>query len=129
MTARDYQDLLEFSDDWLRLGVLTEEQLIALGREFTRNEPQPTEHFRYHVFREYLASHRPLPPAMAVVLYELGKQDPDGSMGRAMMYDIVELPECPETVRNWAAASGEKPLVRLVRRRRALGQADVNSDG
>ncbi len=92
MTARDYQDLLEFSDCWLRLGVLTEEQLFSLGREFTRSEPQPTEHFRYYVFREYLASHRPLRSAMAEALYELWKQDPDGSMGRAMMYDIVELP-------------------------------------
>ena len=58
--------------------------------------------------REFLASHRPLPPSLAEAFYSLGERDPDPGMGRAMMADIVALPECPANVRERAAASGEQ---------------------
>ena len=120
MNPRKYQRRLQLSDDWLRLGLLTEDELCALGRECETSEDKNTEHYRYRVFRHYLASHKPLPPGMAEALYELGRADPDPAMGGAMMRDIVGLPECPVNVLEQASTSGEKHLVKAARQRELL---------
>ena len=120
MNRQEYQRLLQFSDRWLRLGLLTEDQLCALGREYEAGEDKNAEHYRYRVFRRYLSTHRPLPPQMAEALYETGKEDRDPAMGGAMMRDIVGLAECPASVLEQALASGEKHLIRAARQRRLL---------
>ncbi len=95
MSERDYKTLLQFSDQWFRLGLLTVTDLHALGQRYETSSDKNAEHYRYKVFRDYLASHRPLPPPMAEALYKLGQVGPDTAMGGAMMCDIIALPECP----------------------------------
>ncbi len=125
MKQTDYQKLLQFSDRWLQLGVLTEDNLLALGREYEVSEDKNTEHYRYRVFSTYLASHRPLSREMAEAFYELGSVDPDRTMGEAMMSDVVGLAECPAEVLEKALASREKHLVKAARRRMLL--TELNS--
>lgn len=125
MNQQDYQRLLQFSDQWLRLGVLSEDEIFALGHEYEASEDKNTEHYRYRVFSEYLSSHRPLSPQMAEALYELGRDDPDKVMGGAMMRAIVGLEECPTDVLEKASASGEKYLVKAAEQRRLL--TELNS--
>ena len=120
MNQREYQRLLQFGDQWLRLGLLTEDELCALGREYEAGEDKNVEHYRYRVFRRYLSSHRPLPLQMAEALYELGREDPQPTMGGAMMRDIVGLAECPAEVLEKASTSGEKHLVRAATQRQLL---------
>lgn len=125
MKTRDYKAVLEFSDRWFELGLLTEDKLDALGREFDTSDDKNTEHYRYATFRSFLASHQPLSPSEAEALYELGEQDPDPCMGGAMMHDIVDLPECPASVLHRAAGSGQNHLVQLVRRKELLSELDA----
>jgi hypothetical protein len=125
MNLLEYQKQLQFSDQWLRLGLLTEDELCALGHEYELSEDKNTEHYRYRVFRQYLASHMPLSSSMADALYELGKEDPDHVMGGAMKHDIVGLKECPDNVLEKALASGENHLVKAVRGKKLL--AELNS--
>src|SRR3954469_11276101 len=108
MQCPDYRKLLQFSDPWLRLGLLSEDELCALGREYETSEDKNTEHYRYKVFSDYLALHKPLSSEMAEALYELGAEDPDQTMGQSMMSTIVGLAECPARVLEEASASGEK---------------------
>jgi hypothetical protein len=120
MNRREYQRLLQLSDQWLRLGLLTQDELCALGQEYEAGEDKNAEHNRYRVFRRYLASHSPLPSQMAEALYELGREDPNPAMGGAMMRDIVGLAECPTDMLEKALASEEKHLVRGARQRQLL---------
>lgn len=106
MTRRHYQRLLEFSERWFQLGLLTEEDLGALGLEYEQSDDKNAEHYRYRVFRNYLAAHRPLPSGTAEDLYQLGGEDPDQGMGEAIMRDIIGLTECPAAVLERAASSG-----------------------
>lgn len=126
MSKRDYKRLLRFGEQWFHLGLLTETDLATLGHRYETSGDRNDEHYRYKVFRDYLASHRPLPPAMAQALYELGQVDPDTGMGGAMMCEIVGLPECPSNVLEKALASGEQQLIKLVRRKKLL--AELNSE-
>lgn len=122
VTLREYQKQFQFSDRWLQLGLLTADELRALGREYEVGGGKSAEHYRYRVFRSYLASHRPLSPETADALYELGKEDPDPGTGGAMMRDIVGLTECPDGVLEKALTSGEKHLVKAVRGKRLLAE-------
>jgi hypothetical protein len=125
MQCPDYQHLLQFSDPWLQLGLLSEDELCALGREYESSDDKNPEHYCYKVFSDYLTSHSPLPPAMTEALYDLGAEDPDQAMGQAMMSTIVGLAECPARVLEKGSASGEKHLVRAANRRRLL--TELNS--
>lgn len=126
MSERDYKTLFQFSDQWFRLGLLTETDLHTLGQSYETSGDRNAEHYRYKVFQDYLASHRPLSPQMAEALYELGQVDPDMAMGGAMMCDIIGLPECPPDVLEKALASGEQHLIKLVGRKKLL--AELNSE-
>jgi len=126
MSQRGYKTLLQFNDQWFRLGLLAETDLLALGQRYDTSRDKNAEHYRYKVFRDYLASHRPLPPPMAEALYKLGQVDPDPAMGGAMMSHIIGLPECPSDVLEKALASGEQHLIKLARRKRLL--AEFNSE-
>ncbi|AMV23989.1 hypothetical protein VT84_06310 [Gemmata sp. SH-PL17] len=115
MALPDPMSLLGFTDRWLALGVVTRERVEALGREFESSSDKNPEHYRYAAFRDYLAAHRPLQPAVAEALYLLGEAGPDRGMGGAMTRDIACLPECPSVVRDRALGSGERSLVAAVR--------------
>jgi hypothetical protein len=69
MSERDYKALLRFGDRWFQLGLLTESDLHALGQTYETSDDRNTEHYRYKVFQDYLAAHRPLSPPMAAALY------------------------------------------------------------
>lgn len=122
MGREKYLRLLEFGERWLRLGLLTEEGLAALGREYESGGDENTEHYRYRVFVKFLAAHRPLSPLLAGALYELGGDDPDPALGGAMMRDIVDLAECPDEVLDKASASGRAHLVKAAWRKRLLAE-------
>ena len=122
MDEKDYKVLLGFSDQWLSLGILTDDDLQRYGTAYETSDDKNAEHFRYGTFQRYLKKHRPLSTAMAEALYKLGASDPDGMMGGAMMSDVLGLPECPTSVLEQALTSGQKHLVGLAERRRLLSE-------
>lgn len=120
MPEKDYKKILGFSDEWVSLGVLSEDELAQLRAEFDTGRDPNTEHYRYRVFQGYLMRHRLLSEEMALALYELGASDPDYGMGGAMMADIVRMPACPESIIAKALVSDHKHLVRLAERKREV---------
>jgi hypothetical protein len=116
---------LQFSDDWFRLGLLTDTRLSELTSEFESSDDQNSEHYRYRVFCEFLKAQRSLSTSMAEDLFELGRIDPDSVLGVAMMADIVSSPGCDKTVLDKALGSGEVALVRVAIRAGLL--AEINA--
>jgi len=117
---RDDKTALGFTDEWLRLGVVTANQLETLAREYHRSDDKNPEHYRYRAFSEYLAANSVLCESQLEALYELGIRDPAPGLSAALLVDVVNRPECPETLRERALASGHKSLATLVTRRRML---------
>ncbi len=118
MLRRDYKTILGFSDLWLVLGVVTEENLLLSAAEYEISNDKSSEHYRYGAFRWYLRQHCPLADSEAEAPYELGNTDPNYSMGGAMMADLVDLPECPPSVGAKALVSDRKHLVRKAERKK-----------
>jgi hypothetical protein len=86
----------QFTEAWFKLGVVTPARLAALRAEWARAEERTRSTIAGVRSREFPAEQRPLPPELAVALYELGAQDRDQAMGSSMMDTLVRLPECPE---------------------------------
>lgn len=122
MSQKDYKTLLEFTDRWFTLGILTEEKLQQYGTTYETSADKNTEHYRYGAFRWYLNEHRPLSASVAEALYALGASDPDPAMGEAIMADIIGLAECPPSAVAKALASGRQHLVRAAKRRSLLSE-------
>ena len=121
MKSEDYKALLQFSDAWFTLGVISLDELSHYGAAYEANDDKNTEHYRYGAFLQFLKRvTRPIDPVFADALYELGASDPNHSMGASIMTHIVELPECPPSVLEKALHSGWKHLERIVLRKRAL---------
>lgn len=115
---------LGFTEEWLRLGIVTPAQIAEAIQTFEQSDDKHSEHYRYKAFRDFLNRHRPLPPDLAIQLFELGDKDPDYSMGGAVMADILLRPECPPEVVEKSARSGRKHLVKMVAKRRAQDERD-----
>ena len=115
--AAEFGQLLGFTPMWYTLGIVDDALLERMRVEWDKGEDANTEHYRYGAFSEFLRAHTPLPPDLALALYELGASDVDPGMGGAMMANIVYRPDCPAAVLDAAAASGVRHLVRAVERR------------
>ena len=115
----DTAKLLGFTTEWFALAIVNETVLEELRADWDKGEDPNTEHYRWRAFSEFLASHRPVNPDLAMAHCELGAADMDWGMGGAMMVAIVYLPECPAAVLSAAAASGRPHLLQAVARRRA----------
>jgi hypothetical protein len=111
------------SEPWFSLGIMTPERLGRLRDEWALEEDGNPEHYRWRAFREFLVERSPLQPQVAVALYQLGEQDPDYSMGGAMMDSIIRMPECPDALLEAALRSERKHLVKLASSRCASGGA------
>jgi hypothetical protein len=119
---RDYRSILQFSEEWLQLGIVTPQRIEELGKEHETSEDRNPEHYRYRAFQEYLRGRGPLSSADCHALYALGERDQDSGLGSAMMHVVVALAECPATLLKVAASSGRSDLTRLVARKAILGE-------
>lgn len=123
---RNYKTLLGFADQWFALGLVTEESLRQSAATYEASDDKNAEHYRYGAFRRFLKEQRPLSPAVVEALYELAASDTRGPEARAMMADIVSLPECPPSVLVRAEASGVKFLVRAARQRAMRSELEAH---
>jgi hypothetical protein len=94
-------------------------RLAAQRVEWARRGQEDPQHFLWCAFEDFLRERRPLSAELAAALYDLGERECDETMGESMMLRIVQLPECPASVLDAAIASGRRPLIRAVERRRA----------
>ncbi len=108
--------LFGFTPGWYDLGMVDRGVIARLKEEWDKGEDPNPEHYRYGVFRDYLAAHRPLPPELAVALWELAESDT--VLRWVIRTEIVRRPECPQPLLDAALASGLKHLARIIERRR-----------
>jgi hypothetical protein len=109
----------ELSDAWSALGVVTAERLAVQRVGSARGGQEDPQRFLWSAFDDFLRARRPLSAEPAAALYDLGDRERDETMGESMMLRIVQLPECPARVLDAAVASGRRPLIRAVGRRRS----------
>jgi hypothetical protein len=86
---------LRFTDAWIEVGILTDEVFNELNEEFLKGDDSNSEHYRWKAFRDFMSSNKVIEAKTFARLYQLGKNDADYFMGRAMIFDIVKRSDCP----------------------------------
>lgn len=123
MSSSDIFYILEFSQEWVDLGIITPAQLKQFEVEWTKGEDRNTEHYLWRAFLDFIKSKELLDEAIAGVLYKLGASDPDSTMGGAMMAHILRHNDCPKDLLEAAAKSEERFLQQIASARLAAKRA------
>ncbi len=110
---------LEFTQEWIELGILTPEKLDEIEVEWSTSADRNTEHYRWRAFLDFIQSRSLLDERTLRCLYRLGANDPDRSMGGAIMVEILRRKDCPEDLLREAAASEQKFLRKIAQERLA----------
>src|SRR5947207_15528892 len=104
---------LEFSQEWIDLGIINPAKLNQLVGEWTSSDDRNTEHYRWRAFLDFVQSQNSLDEITARRLYNLGATDPDVSIGGAIMAHILRRKDCPQDLLRLAAASDKKFLQKI----------------
>lgn len=103
---------LQFSQEWIDVGIITSEDFLSIKKEYIKGEDHRTEHYRWGAFRAFLEGNNFIYPEIFYKLYNLGKNDPDYSMGRAMIFEIIKRLDCPQELLDTAIGDGDITLAR-----------------
>lgn len=104
---------LEFSQEWLDLGIVDPDKLHTLEFEWNSSNDKNPEHYRWRAFLDFLRSQEFLDPIIAKRLYDLGASDPDSAMGGSMMAEVLRRKDCPLDLLRVAAESEQKFLRKI----------------
>ncbi len=116
----DIFSTLQFNQKWLELGIVTIAKLKNLEEVWKLGEDTNPEHYRWRTFLEFINSKESLNEQILKELYELGACDPDASMSRAMMADILRHRDCPIELLEMATNSTESSLQKIASAKLAL---------
>ena len=119
MESMDIFRELEFSQEWIDLGIITPAKLKQLESEWATGEDTNPEHYRWRAFLDFIESKVVLDENSARALYNLGANDRDGAMGGSIMANILRRKDCPKDLLELAAKSEEKFLRKMADERLA----------
>src|SRR6185295_1493281 len=109
----DIFQTLEFSQEWLELGIVDSGKLDKLESEWKSGEDRNTEHYRWRAFLDFMELQVSLDPTLAKQLYELGGRDADPGMGGSMMAHVLRRKDCTADLLRVAAESEKKFLRKI----------------
>ena len=104
---------LEFSQEWIDLGIITADSLNQIVEEWISSDDRCPEHYRWRSFLAFVESQDSLDEITARRLYNLGASDRDVSMGGSIMAQILLRKDCPLDLLRVAAGSEEKFLRKI----------------
>jgi hypothetical protein len=110
-------NILQFSDEWFRLGLITPARLNELEQEYRNGDDKDTEHYRWRIFNKFLEENESISDEMMRALYELGSNDPDPPMGGSIMADVLRLEDCPRDIIDLALRSERSHLVKIAKQK------------
>jgi hypothetical protein len=103
---------LQFTSQWIDLGILTAKNLKLIREEYSKGEDLNPEHYRWRVFKDFIANNNYIEREKFFLIYELGQNDPDYCMGRAMRFDLIKRLDCPQELIDIAINDSDKTLAK-----------------
>ena len=110
---------LQFTQEWIELGIITPDQLNQIEDEWRTSDDQNPEHYRWRAFLDFSKANPFLDDQTLRRLYSLGTSDADRVMGGSIMVHVLRRKDCPEDLLLDAADSEEKYLREIAQERLA----------
>ncbi len=86
---------LEFNQKWIEIGILNFDNFSVIKKEYLKGEDVRSEHYRWGAFKDFFKKSSSIKQSLFYILYDIGKNDPDYAMGRAIIFDIIQHIDCP----------------------------------
>jgi hypothetical protein len=103
---------LQLTQKWIDVGIITIEIFEVIREEYIRGEDQNSEHYRWKAFKEFIKANTCIKQEIFFAIDELGKSDPDYSMGRAMRFDLLKRSDCPVELLDITIHDSDKTLAK-----------------
>src|SRR5689334_14060046 len=103
----DILEVLNLNQKWLDLGIVTSAKLSQLEREWIANQDKNAEHYRWRAFLDFIEPKEYLDENTLRALFDLGRNDPDISMGSSIMATILRRKDCPQDLLERAVVASE----------------------
>ena len=103
---------LEFNRKWIEAGIINSTNFEFIKKEYIKGEDKNTEHYRWGAFRRFMQANSVISEKIFYILYEIGKNDPDYSMGGAILFDIIRRLDCPKKIIDIAIDDNDKVLAK-----------------
>jgi hypothetical protein len=113
IVAMDTFRKLQFTQEWIDLGIITPEKLNELEHEWQSSDDRNIEHYRWRAFLDFIQSNSSLDENVLRCLYRLGANEADSTMGGSIMAEVLRRQDCPEDLWRQATESGESFLRKI----------------
>src|SRR5215510_2473347 len=117
----DIFSTLEFTQEWIDLGIITPAMLTELESEWRSSDDRNPEHYRWRAFLNFVRSNPSPGDDVLRRLYRLGATDADSATGGSIMADILRRNDCPEDLWRQAIESGRSFLRKIAEQKLAAG--------
>ena len=106
---------LGFTRAWIELKIVDEEWIEKAYEEFKKGDNPHPEHYRWKAFSGYWNSLETLTEDLARLIYKLGLEDQDFSMGGAIMASVLWHKACPAAILEEALVSEHAHLQKIAK--------------
>ncbi len=103
---------LKFNRKWINAGIINSANFESIKKEYTTGEDKNTEHYRWYAFQKLMQANSVISQKIFYILYDIGKNDPDYSMGRAILFEILKRLDCPKKIIDIAIDDNDKVLAK-----------------
>ncbi|MGB3693501.1 MAG: hypothetical protein WBG70_17570 [Spirulinaceae cyanobacterium] len=103
---------LQFDSRWIKAGIISSANFEFIKKEYITGDDKNTEHYRWGAFQKFMQANSFIHQETFYTLYQIGKNDPDYSMGRAIVFDIIKRLDCPEKIIDMAIDDQDKVLAK-----------------
>lgn len=110
-------DDLGFTDQWIGLGLLTDDVVGALEVECGMVDDPNPNHYRWKVYMRHLHGLSQIGEQHARDLYEVAQSEPETPLAAAMIGALVRHPQCPRTVLELVSSLPTRHLAEAARQR------------
>ena len=101
---------LQVTQKWIDLRIIDHQNFIQIKDKYLEGEDGSTEHYRWWAFTNFLQANHNLAQDKFYQIDNLGKNDPDFAMGRAIRISLMGHPNCPKELIDRAIANEEETL-------------------
>jgi hypothetical protein len=103
---------LGFNEKWIESGVVNDDIFLSIKQNYLEEPDHRYEHYRWGAFKNFFSPKKKFDKDFFYCLYEIGKNDPDYYMGRAIIFDIMKHEDYPLDLLEFTVNDSDSTLVK-----------------
>ncbi len=94
-----------------------------IKQEYLKGEDPCSEHYRWGAFHKFMKQNKFIDISSFQILYDLGENDANYAMGRAILFELVDRIDCPLELIDRVINTGDFTLSKHAEKRKAIRES------